>query len=123
MDRQTAETLIQVIAILGYIFSVVLFFIGVTTFFGNRFIASFVPELGRTLIGNILYVVVLLILGLAVFQFLVSKDIWQHKNWARTAQIVVSVFVAILNFPVGTILSACIIYVLAFDKTSTTLFK
>lgn len=122
MDKYTAETLIQVISILGYIFSVVLLIIALATFFGNKLLVSFVPELGRSLVGSLLFSAVFLAALLAVFQFVVSIGIWKHENWARVAQIVIAVF-AVFDFPVGTIIGGCIIYLLAFDKITTSLFR
>lgn len=123
LDKYTAETLIQVISILGYILSAFLFIAGVATLYGNKFIVSFVPELGKNLVGNLLFFVVMLIIVLSIFQFIVSKGISKHKNWARIAQIVISVFAVFVHFPVGTILGGCIIYLLAFDRTITSLFR
>ena len=122
MDKYTAETLIQVVSILSYIFSAALLIIALATFFGNKLIVSFVPELGKTLVGSLLFSAIFLVFVLAVFQFIVSIGIWKHQNWARVAQIVIAVF-AVFNFPVGTIIGGCVIYLLAFDKTVTLLFR
>ena len=68
----------------------------------------------KMLSGTGLWIVGLLMAAWAAFQYFVYRGMLEGKSWARIAAIVVGVL-ALLNFPIGTILGILIL-VGAFDQ-------
>jgi hypothetical protein len=104
---------VKILSILGYIGAGLNALFGLALIFGSSFIASLITSmpvndpslsfLGTMGTGLFIGIGVIVLL-LALLEFIVSKGLWEGKNWARMVVLVVSsisVFAAIINLIFG----------------------
>lgn len=125
MDRQAAETSVKVIAILTAVEGAFVLLMALPMAVGAGFMGFF--GFGRfgfvesAFIGALMVVMGLFLAALAVVFLLVAKGLWDRRDWARVAGIVIGA-VSLFAFPVGTLIGGFTIYVLAFEKEAIALF-
>ena len=132
MDKNTAQTVVKVVGILGIIGAAFGFLAGLILIIAGPAAMGFlIQEMGALsgLVGGALIVAGLFVIALSVFGLIVAINLMKYKEWAR---IVVIIFAAlgILNglfsLPVGLIgiiVNGLVLYLLAFDKDVKKLFK
>lgn len=138
MDKKTAELLVKIIAILGYIGAALSVIAGIMMFFGGTFFAAYLPGMGEGLfsgafVGAMLIVTAIIGIVWGIFAFILSLNLWKHKNWAR---VVLGVFAAlgaigslfsIVTSPAsaifGLVIQGGIFYLLMLNKDVKKLFK
>ncbi|TWT54028.1 hypothetical protein Pla22_16630 [Rubripirellula amarantea] len=54
-------------------------------------------------------------LGLGLFQFFVARGLRRFESWARIATVVLSI-IGLLAFPIGTLISAYVLYLMLSEK-------
>ena len=133
MERETAKTIVKVIAILGYIGGAFAILGGLFMIFLRGVMSSMMPRFwmmsgmmyGYNVTGIMITVFILaglVMIAVGIFELFVAFGLWNFKKWSRIATIVLSVL-NLLNFPIGTIISAAIIYFLGFNKDIIKLFR
>jgi hypothetical protein len=134
MDKKHAELIVKIIAVGGYIGAGLGVIAGLALLFGGSFIAGLmpmadIPSFAGALVGAVAVVMAIICIAFSVFVFIVSKNIWNHKNWARIAVIILAALgglSALFHLPsgiIGLILDGAVVYFLGFDKTVIKLFK
>lgn len=137
MNKSTAELWVKIIAILGYIGAALGVIGGIIMLFGGSFITTMVPMFDQSLEaigGAAVLTVVFVISGIiaiafSIFGFIVSLNLWKHKNWARIVMIifaVLGIISGLTSLPGGLIslvIEGGILYLLAFSKDVIKLFK
>jgi hypothetical protein len=132
MDKKTAELVVKIISILGYIGAAFSILAGIVMLFGGTFMASLLMSGTNyaAFVGALAVVIAIIMIVVGVLAIFVSKALWQHKNWARIVVVifsalgVLSSLVSIMRGGiVGLIIDGAILYFLAFDKTVIHLFK
>ncbi|MGV8151365.1 MAG: hypothetical protein ACP5NV_06590 [Candidatus Woesearchaeota archaeon] len=132
MDKNTAQTVVKVIGILGIIGAAIGLLVGlILMILGPAAMGFLIQEMGALsgLVGGALILAGVFIILFSIFGLFVSINLMKYKEWAR---IVVIIFAAlgILNglfsLPVGLvgiIINGLVIYLLAFNKDVIKLFK
>src|SRR3989338_1063054 len=112
MDKNTAQRVVKVLAVLYWIGAVFGAISGLAMLFGSG-------ALGFTsggLLGGFLggFAVLMGIVMLAIEAY-VGWGLWNFKNWAKITAIVLAV-IGLLAFPIGTIVGIVVIYLLGFNN-------
>lgn len=120
MDKNTAQTVVKVLAVLYWIGAALTIIAGLFMLFGGSALGLISGLAGGLLAGLIAVMgVVFLIVG-ALYVF-VGYGLWKFKNWARITAIVLAVL-GLISFPLGTIIGIIVIYLFGFDKGVKSLF-
>ena len=119
MNKNTAEKVVKVIAVLYWMEAVLAFIGALASLFGSSFFGTAIPGVFATALLSIIGIVMIFIALLDAF---VGYGLWKHKNWARIIAIVLAA-IGLLSFPIGTILSILVIYFFGFNKEVKNLFK
>ncbi|MEM4647969.1 MAG: hypothetical protein QXO12_01505 [Candidatus Pacearchaeota archaeon] len=132
MEKQTAKTLVLVIAILYFIFAALSLIAAITIFLGGKFFASLIPVPGgKALIGAISIILGIVFLIGAVIDLFVGIGLLRYNNVARIIAIVFSVLGIIMAIPsviygigiISLIINGGIFYLLTFQKEVVDLFR
>lgn len=132
MDKHSAEVVVKIISILGYIGAGLSILGGIIMLFGGTFVASYFTmggAQGAAFVGALAIVMAIVMIAVGIFGIFVARGLWHHKNWARIVIIIFSVLGVIsslFSLPggiIGLIINGAILYFLAFDKTVVSLFK
>jgi len=121
LEKQTAKTIVLIIAILGFIGAGMALLGGLAmVFFGGVFFESMMQGAEVfAVLGGLAGVMLILIGALELWIF---YKFLKYANWARIVVIILSVLM-LFNFPLGTVLGALYIYFLAFNEDVKKLFK
>ncbi len=134
MDKKTAETIIKVLSILGYIGAGLLIFIGLFMTLGANMMGNYMGQMmsgfyyGGFISSMIIFMGVVFI-GLGILSIFVSKGLWDHKNWARIVALIFAVIGAVgalFSLPVGVVsllINGFLIYFYGFEQEVIKLFK
>ena len=129
MNKKSAELVVKIIAILGYIGAGLAILGGLMVLLFGRGLGIMYPA-GMALVGAkaVIYAILMVIAG--VVGIFVSKALWHHKNWARIVVVILSALGVLSSLVsimrggiVGLIINGAILYFLAFDKTIVGLFS
>jgi len=133
MEKHSAQVIVKVISILGYIGAVLGFIAGIVMLFGGTFIAGMMPlganSAAGALVGALAVVMAIIIIAVSIFAFIVAMNLWKYVNWARIAMIVISALIvleSLITLPagiLGLIINGAILYFVAFNKDVVALFK
>ncbi|MEM2707612.1 MAG: hypothetical protein QXQ30_00845 [Candidatus Pacearchaeota archaeon] len=132
MDKQTAKTLVLVIAILYFIFAALSLIAAIAIFLGGNFVASLMPiPGGKAFIGAISIILGIVFLIGAVIDLFVGIGLLRYNNVARIVAIVFSVLGIIMALPsviygigiISLIINGGIFYLLTFQKEVVDLFR
>ncbi len=125
MEKNTAETIVKVYAILAWIGALLMLIAGLAMFVGPAFMGSFGMMRGFGAMGGLwtgaAVLFGILFLVLAVLYLFGGLGLWRHKEWARILTIVLSVL-SLFSFPIGTIIGAIGIWLFGFEPTVKGLF-
>jgi len=128
MDKKSAEVIVKIIAILGYIGAGLAILGGLMVlFFGRGLGIMYSASMALTSAKAITLAILMVIAG--VVGIFVAKALWSRKNWARIVVIIFSalgILSSLMRLPsgiIGIVIYGAIIYFLAFDKTVVHLFK
>lgn len=132
MEKDTAETIVKVYAILAWISALFTFFGALALLFVSSFMTGFAGGMmgwgmmdqafAGSMFGGFSIIFGVILLAIAVFDVIVGFGLWGRKNWARVVTVVFSVF-SLFSFPLGTIVGALGIYFFGFDETVKGLFS
>jgi len=120
MDKNTAQTVVKVLAVLYWIGAGLSALGALMSLFGSG-LGMMGGGVFGGLFGALMSIIGIVMLALAVLYAFVGYGLWMHKNWARIVALVLAV-IGLLGFPIGTIVGAVIIYLLGFDKEVKDLF-
>ncbi len=127
MDKGTAKVIVQVLAVLSGIGGVFAILGGIFMAIGGTAFTAMMPMQDMPagaggVMGAVFIIAAIFILIFGALYLLIAWGLWTFKNWARIAAIVLSV-IGLLGFPIGTVISAIVIYLLAFNKDVVKQFK
>ena len=136
MKKSSAELWIKIIAIIGFIWAVLLIIAGIAMLLGGTFLSAVIPFMQNetvkgAFVGAFFIIAAIITLALGIFMFIVNLNLWKHKNWARIVMIILAIIGIVSSLPsllVGTgiislIINAGIFYLLTFQKDIVKLFK
>ncbi len=136
MKKSTAELWVKIIAVIGFVGAILTIIAGLALLLGGTFLSALLPFLKEQLykgifVGTFLVVLAVIVVAVGTLYFLVSLNLWKHKNWARIVMIVLSVIGIIASLPslvigfglIKLIISAGIFYLLTFQKEIIAFFK
>ena len=125
MDKDTAKLIVKILAILSWIGAAFGVIGGIVMMFGGSLIGALglIPSgfLGL-FAGAVIVILGVILIALGILAFFIGRGLWKFKNWARITLIVLEVL-GLFNWPTGTIFGVIVIYLLAFNKSITALFK
>lgn len=135
MERNTAEIIVKVVAVLAWIGAVFSFLGGLALIFGGAFLGSMMggvmgagmPGLG--VVGGALsalgVVYGVIMIALALLYAYTGTGLWNFRNWARIVTLVFAVIAVLgifsLDF-VSAIIGAVMVWLFGFEKTVVGLF-
>jgi hypothetical protein len=134
MDKKTAELLVKIISVFGYIGAGLGIIASLALIFGGSFMASIMPladvsMIPAAMLSAVIMVVGIIILLVSIFGIFLARGLWMHKKWARIVAIVfaaIGVLGGLTSLPsgiVGLLLNGAVFYLLGFEKTIVKLFK
>jgi|GEM_PF-1610774 len=133
VEKNTAEMIVKIWAILGWIGAAFLIIAGIALFglgslggFGMMGgLGDLEGVIGGGLLAGIGIIVGVIMLVFAALNIWISYALWQHKNWARIVTVIFSVLSILsifsLNF-VGVIMGALGLWLFGFEPTVVGLF-
>ena len=126
MEKDTAETIVKVYAVLAWISALIAAVAGIGILVGGSIMGGFGMMGGRNMItsgflAGLAVIFAIFLLVMAIFYVFVGVGLWNKKDWARIAAIVFSVL-SLFSFPIGTVIGAFGIYFFGFEETMTGLF-
>ena len=127
MERDTAEIIVKVYAVLAWLGALVgllgaLFFFGIGSFGGMGAMMGDASAIGGGFLAGLGIIFAIIMLAIAVFEAFVGYGLWTKTSWARVAAIVLSVL-SLFSFPIGTIIGAIGIWLFGFEETVKSLFS
>ncbi len=126
MDKNTAETIVKVYAVLAWISALIMLIVAIAIMIGGSMMGTFGSMMYGDLavagmVGAVATVVAVILLALAAFDVIVGIGLWTHKPWARILTIIYSVL-SLFSFPIGTLIGAFGIWLFGFESTVKSLF-
>ena len=121
MEKNTAQTVVKVYAVLAWIGATLNIIGGIGLLLGGSAIAGYVGQGYEQLIaGSSIFIGVLLI-AFGLVEAYVGWGLWNQLIWSRVAVIVISAL-NLLNFPLGTFIGLIGIYLFGFNDKIRSLF-
>jgi len=127
MEKESAKTLVRVLSVLCYIGGSVWIIGGIVMLLMRNLMASMMPRVMMYNVPSGIFITAFIIgasiiIAAGIFKIFVAFGLWNFRRWSRIAALVLAVF-ALFMFPIGTVLGAAVIYLLAFNKTMMKLFR
>ncbi|HLC86634.1 MAG TPA: hypothetical protein VJG30_05080 [Candidatus Nanoarchaeia archaeon] len=121
MDKNTAQTVVKVLAVLYWIGAVFGAISGLAMLFGSGALGFTSGGLLGGFLGGFAVLMGIVMLVIAALEAYVGWGLWNFKNWAKITAIVLAV-IGLLAFPIGTIVGIVVIYLLGFNNDVKSLF-
>ncbi|MEM4336890.1 MAG: DUF2127 domain-containing protein [Candidatus Woesearchaeota archaeon] len=125
MDKNTAETIVKVFSVLGFIGGAFAIILGIlVAIFGTLVGGLFIKRalfLGA-LAGGFMTMLAFILILFGIVGVVVAWGLWNKKKWARIVE-GISGILSLPAFPVGTIFGAVIIYFFLINKDIANIFK
>ena len=120
MDKNTAQTVVKVFAVLYWIEALFALIAALASLFGSAFVGTFVPTEG--IFACLLAIIGVFMSVVGVLGIFVGYGLWKHRNWARITAIVLAVL-SLFIFPIGIVFVVLVIYFFGFNNDVKSLFK
>ena len=127
LEKDTAETIVKVYAVLAWVGALFALIAGAVMIFGGSLFGAFLIPGGYA--GNaglgffgVFYILFgIFLIAVAVFDAIVGYGLWNRKPWARVTVLIMSVL-DLFSFPIGTIIGVAGIWLFGFDETIKGIF-
>lgn len=122
MDKNLAETLIKVYAIIFWVEAALAMIGAAFILMRSTLVAHFLPIMNVEKISNMVLGSLFFIIALLIIDFFVGFGLWRRRPWARIAALVLCVL-SIFNVPIGMVIGGFGIYLFGFEEEMKKLFK
>ena len=122
LDRNTASTLVKVLAVIYMVFGAMGILGGILVLAGSQAMRAFVPFSFPGEFAALFTVLAVITIILSVFEVIVGAAMFSFQPWSRVVGAVLGI-IGILSFPVGTLIGAGAIWLLLVDPMAKSLFE
>ncbi|MDD9953532.1 MAG: hypothetical protein OXR66_04290 [Candidatus Woesearchaeota archaeon] len=122
MKKSTANTLVNVYAILAWIGAFLALVGGLgMCIFGVIGAGAANSAVSAGIFGTLGFGFGLFLIAVGIFDLIVGLALWNRKPWARTGALVLSIL-SVLSFPIGTLIGGFGIYFFGFEEKVRAMF-
>ena|SRR3989338_2503427 len=119
MDKQTAEAVVKVFSVLGFIGGAISVIFGLLiAIFGSAIAGVLVGArmaVPGAIAGGLLILIAAMVIVAGVIGLVVAWGLWKFKKWARIVEGIGGIL-SLIGFPVGTIIGIVVIYLFLINK-------